>query len=101
MRTFSQSGLTRDRSLQLASPLLHELKEDFSDIWWQRYRDLVGKRQAETLTPEEHRELTALTDTLEEVSVWRARALGKVANLLEMRVEQLVDLAGVQPRPVG
>ena len=76
-------------------------KENFSREWWRDYRRLVKRRQAEKLTPEEQRELMVRTDVLEEVQVWRARALTGMAKMLGLSLAELVKAYGIKPQTVG
>ena len=54
-----------------------------------KYSQLVAKRQAETLTPAEHRELLRLTDQIEEAQANRVEAMVELAR---RRNTSLADL---------
>ena len=56
-----------------------------------RYRELAGKRDAGTLVADEHRELCALSDWLEQRN---AERLGHVADLARSRGVTLSDMMG-------
>ena len=61
-----------------------------------RYRELVGKRDAGTLTTDEHRELCELSDWLEERN---AERLGHVADLARLRgvaLSEMMDRLGLK-----
>jgi hypothetical protein len=61
-----------------------------------RYRELVGKRDAGMLAPDEHRELCALSDWLEDRN---AERLGRVAELARSRgvtLSHMMDLLGLE-----
>jgi len=55
-----------------------------------RYRELVGKRDAWSLSTDEHRELCGLSDWLEELN---AERLGRVADLARSRGVSLAEMA--------
>lgn len=61
-----------------------------------RYRALLGKRDAGSLTTEEHRELCALSDWLEDHN---AERIGHVANLAQSRgvtLAAMMDQLGLE-----
>ena len=62
--------------------LLQQINQGLPAETWQRYHELVAKRRAETLTPEEHQELMALTN---EVELWNARRIELVAELARLK----------------
>jgi hypothetical protein len=62
--------------------LLKQINQGLPEETWQRYRELVAKRRAATLTPAEHEELKALTN---EVELWNARRVELVAELARRR----------------
>jgi tRNA nucleotidyltransferase/poly(A) polymerase len=82
------------------SRLFEELNRGLSEPEWTRYWDLVEQRRAEQLTPEEHRELTALSDRIEQLSVRRLELLLEVARLRGTTLPELMDQLGLQPPPV-
>src|SRR5712691_9497072 len=48
------------------SELLQQINQGLPSATWQRYHELKRKRDARTLTPDEHAELLALTDEVEQ-----------------------------------
>jgi hypothetical protein len=64
------------------SALLAQIQRGLPEATWQRYDDLQAKREAEQLTPAEHRELIALTDEIEE---WNLRRLELAQQLAARR----------------
>ena len=48
----------------LEMELLSEIDRGFSDDWWNRYGDLVKKREAQMISRDEHRELSEKTEAL-------------------------------------
>ena len=66
-----------------------------------RFRELIRKRQDETLTSREHRELVCLTDQVEQMNVVRLECLRELARLRNTTLKALMDeLALKAPRPV-
>ena len=62
-----------------------------------RYDDLTAKRRAETLTPEEHRELLALIDRVEQADAERVQALSELAQRRNVSVTALMTELGIRP----
>ena len=63
-----------------------------------RFDELVAKRQAETITPDELQELIAITDQIEERDGQRLAALVELAQLRQTSVSTLMDALGIKPR---
>jgi hypothetical protein len=61
-----------------------------------RCDELIVKRQAETLTPEEHEELIHLTDQLGELNVQRLEYLTELAHLRQTLLPELMEDLGIQ-----
>lgn len=61
--------------------LLAQINEGFPEVFWQRYRYLIARRQQEALTPEEHEELVACSDRVEAQNVQRLSYLVELAGL--------------------
>lgn len=77
------SGLVREtmaarlRQYDPARPLseaelLARINRGFPEAFWERYRQLIAKRRAETMTPEEQQEAIHMSDQLE---AWRVERL--------------------------
>lgn len=64
------------------SELLQRINEGLPAETWRQYHDLVAKRRAETLTPEQHRTLIELSD---QVEMDYARRLESVLELARWR----------------
>jgi hypothetical protein len=60
--------------------LLRKINEGLPEQVRQRYGELIVKRDAETLTPQEHKELLRLTDLAEERQAERVAALAQLAR---------------------
>jgi hypothetical protein len=62
--------------------LLEAINQGFPNHFWDRYRTLVDKRRAESLTESEHAELIALYDQIE---IAHAKRLEHVIELARLR----------------
>jgi hypothetical protein len=82
------------------SKLFDEINQGFSESDWNRYRQLLGKRQAEQLTADEQLELIKLSDILEHMNFRRLELLSELARLRNMTLPALMDQLGLQPGPV-
>jgi hypothetical protein len=69
------------------SDLLERINRGLPPDLQQRYAELIGKRQSESLTPEEHGELLRLTDQVEALEA--------------ARLQWLVELARIRQKPLG
>lgn len=87
------------RSLTEAE-LLARINRGFPETFWNRYRNLVAKRRAETLTGEEQQEVIGMSDTLEAWRVERLQYLTKLAQIRETTVDALLKSLGLRPTPV-
>ena len=77
--------------------LLQSINQSLSQIEWQRYRALLGKRQAETLTPAEQAELIDLSDRIEEANAQRIAYVAELADMRQTTVPALMDELGLRP----
>ncbi len=85
----------------LEAELLEEINQGLSPDRQQRYNDLVIKRQAETLIPEEHNELLTLINHIEQADVERVQALTRLAQLRRVPVPSLMRSLGINPPVYG
>ncbi len=76
--------------------LLHEINRGLSAEDWQRYRELIAKRRAETLTPAEQSAPIALSDEIEPANVVRIKRLSELAHLPNTPIEALMDQLGIK-----
>ncbi len=79
--------------------LLQKINQGLPPDVQQRYDELTAKRRAETLTPEEHQELLALIDRIEQADAERVQALTELAQLRNVTVTTLMAQLGIR-RPV-
>jgi len=89
----------RTRASQPETELLARINEGLPEETWGRYRELVAKRRAEELTPEQHAELMALTHQIEETHARRLEALGELARLRGTSLETLMQELGIKFPP--
>ncbi len=64
-----------------------------------RYYELMDKRRAGNLTPEEYRELLRLTDMAEEIQARRIQDLVELARLRGTSLSALMEELGLKPAP--
>jgi hypothetical protein len=79
------------------SKLLKKINVSLSAVEWERYRALLSKRDAETLTAQEQAELVALSDEIEEANTRRMKAVAELARLRETSVPALMETLGLSP----
>jgi hypothetical protein len=65
-----------------------------------RFALLETKRSSGSLTEEEHQELIALSDQLEQLNVDRVQYLGQLASLRGVSVRALMKQLGIRPAPL-
>lgn len=63
----------------------------------QRFRELNRKRRAEKITPEEHQELLALIDRIEQFDVERVKYLAELAKLRGTSLKALTRELDIHP----
>ncbi len=76
--------------------LLQKINQGLSPELWQRYHDLIDKRRAETLTPNEQADLIALSDQIEEANAQRIGWLIELARLRQTTLEVLMEQLGIR-----
>ena len=79
------------------SELLAKINLGLSPDQWHRYRELKARRRAETLTSDEHAELIAITNQIEEDNVYRVQCLAELARRRQVPLRALMDELGIQP----
>ena len=80
---------------ELEAQLIEQINEGFPPELWQRYNELMTKRRAETLTPDEHAELISLSDQIEELSARRLEFLADLALLRQTSLAELMQQLGI------
>lgn len=76
--------------------LLRQINTGWAAERWQRYHALVAQRRAGLLTPEEHRELIALTDERELAHAQRLGHLIELAKLRQTTLDAVMEQLGIQ-----
>jgi hypothetical protein len=80
--------------------LLQRINLGLLEVSWRRYYDLIAKHRAETLIPDEQRELIKLSDQIEEANARRIEALIRLAQLRGTNLDDLMhDLDLTPPHP--
>ncbi|MBI5305590.1 MAG: STAS/SEC14 domain-containing protein [Chloroflexi bacterium] len=79
------------------SELLLKINEGISSDIQERYDTLIAKREAETLTSNEHTELLQLTQQVEQLEVRRIENLAELARLRGTSLTTLMQELGIQP----
>jgi hypothetical protein len=81
--------------------LLQRINQGLSEVLRQRYDNLLAKRRAETLTPEEHTEFLRLTDQMEKLEGNRLQALVELAQFRKTSLVALMRDLGIRERACG
>jgi len=87
------------RLLPGETQLLQEINRGVPDELQARYDELIGRRRAQTLTPEEHAELLRLTERIERFDAERLERLAQLARLRQVPLRTLVQQLGLRPHP--
>ncbi len=85
------------RLSQSETALLLQINRGISADMQRRFDELVTKRQARTVTPEELAELVGITNQIEQQDVQRVVALDELARLRGMSLADLVESLGIRP----
>ncbi len=82
---------------QQETALLLQVNEGIPAEIKRRFEELVAKRQAEAIIPEELAELREITTDIERRDVQRLAALESLAHLLRISLTDLMDSLGISP----
>jgi hypothetical protein len=82
------------------SVLLQKINHGLPEATWQEYQELIDKRRAETLTPEEQARLIVLSDAISEAHVERMVNMAELARLRNTSLKTLMRQLKVRPRKV-
>lgn len=77
--------------------LIQHINLGLSAEMWDEYYALIDKRQAETLTADEHHRLIEISDQIEALNVDRIQALVQLAALRQQSLENVMDELGIKP----
>jgi len=97
-RLFSLKARERTSVLsEREAELLDQIYQKLPDDTQQRLNELIKKRQAYTITPDELRELIELTDQAEAFDVARLELISELAHLRNVPLAQLIQQLGLKP----
>jgi hypothetical protein len=82
---------------KIEANLIQKINQSLSQIEWLRYRELIAKRQAETLTPDEQVQLIALSDQIEEANVKRIEYVAELAQVRKTTIPAVMKELGLRP----
>ena len=86
---------------QEEAALLRHINRPLPEDVQQRFDELIGKRDAETLDAEEYAELLRLTPQVEAFEVARLEALAKLASLRGVTLPELMRQLEIRPPADG
>jgi hypothetical protein len=81
--------------------LLARINAGLPETIERRYDELIVKRRAERLTPEEQAELLHLTDQVEARQAERAEQIARLARARGLSPARLMADLGLQPKPIA
>lgn len=79
--------------------LLQEINMGLPEATWHRYRDLIQKRRAETLTASEQAELISISDGIEALDARRLERLTELARMRGTSLPALMAQLGIKAPP--
>lgn len=77
------------------SELLLKINEGIPPALQNRYNQLIAKRRAEKLLPQEYKELLRLTNEIEKLEARRIAHLSALASIRKISLRQLMDDLGI------
>lgn len=84
-------GVSSPHLSKQESELLLAVNQSFNHVSWQRYFELIDKRDAEAITPDELGELIEITNGIEEANSKRLQYLIELAQLRNTSLDNLMD----------
>ncbi|XWK86255.1 MAG: STAS/SEC14 domain-containing protein [Phormidium sp.] len=81
---------------QIEAELLLKINQGIPSNIQKQYNELVIKRQAETLTKNEHQELLNLTEQIEKLQTQRIEYLVELARIRKISLRELMENLGIQ-----
>ncbi len=91
-----QAQRTAPSLMEQESELLLKINQGIAVDIQNSYNNLIAKREAETLTDEEYRELLHLTKQIEKQQAQRIEYLVDLANLRGITLNELMESLGIQ-----
>jgi hypothetical protein len=87
------------RAINLPQPeaeLLLKINQGIPADTQKYYNELIAKREAETLTPNEHKELLQLTEQIEQLQSKRIEYLADLARIRKVSLTELRENLGIK-----
>jgi hypothetical protein len=81
---------------QAEAELLLKINQGIPSDTQNYYDELITKREAETLTPDEHNQLLELTEQIEKLQAQRIEYLAELARLRKTSLTALMENLGIQ-----
>jgi len=81
------------------SYLLQQINVGLPEETWQRYKELINKRRAETLTSDEQATLIEISDRIEQLNAKRVKYLIELARLRQVSLSTLMKQLSIEPPP--
>lgn len=91
-----QAGSKATGLSKTETALLQQINLGLSQETWRRYHELIEKRRAETLTPDEQKALIEITDEIERANARRISALVELAQYRQTSLDALMDKLGIK-----
>ena len=82
---------------RVESELLLKINEGIPSDVQKRYNELIAKRQAEVLTPDEYEELLQMVQQVEKLEARRVEYLAELARLRGIALTALMENLGIRP----
>ena len=81
---------------QEETALLRQINARLASDLQLRFDELIARRQAETISPDELQELIGITEQIERHDAERLAALNDLAHLRQITIPALMDLLGIR-----
>ncbi|MBE9225923.1 STAS/SEC14 domain-containing protein [Phormidium sp. LEGE 05292] len=81
---------------QIEAELLLKINQVIPSDIQKQYDELIVKRQAETLTTEEHQQLLKLTEQIEKLQAQRIEYLVELSQIRKISLTELMENLGIQ-----
>jgi hypothetical protein len=81
---------------QAEAELLLKINQGIPSDTQKYYDELITKREAETLTPDQHNQLLELTEQIEKLQAQRIEYLAELARLRKTSLTALMENLGIQ-----
>ena len=95
-----QNNISQNKVKRLSpmeARLLEKINQSLSQIQWERYRELIARRKAGTLTLAEQHELISFSDQIEEANVKRIQYVAELAEIQHTTLPALMQRLGLKP----